>query len=294
MIMKTALAPDSIHRIIREASRPLEPVPTGATPSTEPLQGIRHISFDVYGTLLVSGVGDIGNSAPADRGAALEGVLRRLGGDTPSKDDLTEMFLATLRDQQSAARRAGALQPEVDIREVWMEFLRTATPTLVPTAEEIEETALRFETDVNPVWPMPGLEQTLAALSPRFAPFSIVSNAQFFTPCFFSALLGRSLDELGFDPGSCVWSFREREAKPSPRLFERLLSRLGGDLRPEHVLYVGNDRLNDVAAARSAGLRTALFAGDKRSLRLREGHPECADAHPDLILTSLDQLPGLV
>ena len=41
----------------------------------------------------------------------------------------------------------------------------------------------------------------------------------------------------------------------------------------ERVLFVGNDMLNDVAAAAAVGLRTALFAGDQRSLRLREKDP---------------------
>ena len=54
----------------------------------------------------------------------------------------------------------------------------------------------------------------------------------------------------------------------------------GGELRvgalgkngvaPGEVLYVGNDMLNDVYAAGQVGFRTALFAGDQRSLRMRQ------------------------
>ena len=40
-----------------------------------------------------------------------------------------------------------------------------------------------------------------------------------------------------------------------------------------------------------AGLRTALFAGDARSLRLRRDDPRCAAVCPDLVLTGLSQLP---
>jgi len=54
---------------------------------------------------------------------------------------------------------------------------------------------------------------------------------------------------------------------------------------------VGNDRLNDIAAAARLGMRTALFAGDARSLRWRRGDPRCAGVVPDLIVTHWRQLP---
>ena len=55
---------------------------------------------------------------------------------------------------------------------------------------------------------------------------------------------------------------------------------------------VGNDVRNDILAARRAGLRGALFAGDARSLRLRRDDPACAGLEPDLVLTELPQLPA--
>jgi putative hydrolase of the HAD superfamily len=44
-------------------------------------------------------------------------------------------------------------------------------------------------------------------------------------------------------------------AKPDRRCFERLVERLR--LEPEEVIYVGDDPLLDVEAARAAGLATA-------------------------------------
>jgi putative hydrolase of the HAD superfamily len=283
-------ANDPLIALIRSQSTPFEPIPTGLAASESTLEGIRHISFDVYGTLIASGVGDIGNSAPADRGTALLSTLKRVStGTLPDPAFLEETFLGEIRSAQEKSQSAGALRPEVEIREVWKHFLNKVG---IPSVEEskLEEFALRFELAVNPVWPMPGLVETLRGLSPSFAPFSIVSNAQFFTPLLFPALLGQSLSDLGFEESLCVWSYQKREAKPSPRLFEDLLNRLGPSFHPSEVLYVGNDRLNDVSAAKKAGLRTALFAGDQRSLRLRENHPDCRGIEPDWILTSLGQL----
>ena len=59
----------------------------------------------------------------------------------------------------------------------------------------------------------------------------------------------------------------------------------------DEVLYVGNDMLNDMTPASRVGFRTALFAGDARSLRMREGDPRVAGVAPDLVLSSLAELP---
>ena len=53
---------------------------------------------------------------------------------------------------------------------------------------------------------------------------------------------------------------------------------------------VGNDLLNDIAAAARCGCRTALFAGDTRSLRLRTDNLECARLKPDCVISDLQQL----
>ena len=58
----------------------------------------------------------------------------------------------------------------------------------------------------------------------------------------------------------------------------------------EQVLYVGNDLLNDVMAAASVGFRTALFAGDQRSLRWRSGDARVEGIQPDVVITHLPQL----
>ena len=47
---------------------------------------------------------------------------------------------------------------------------------------------------------------------------------------------------------------------------------------------------NDIYPAHAIGFQTALFAGDRRSLRLRADDARCADLKPDLVLTDLEQL----
>ena len=123
----------------------------------------------------------------------------------------------------------------------------------------------------------------------------IVSNAQFFTPALFSALLGGDLAGLGFHPRLLFYSYRCGRAKPGRFLFERSREALAAvGVTAGEVLYIGNDMLNDVRPAGEVGFRTALFAGDERSLRRRNGDRRVAGVVPDLVLTDLDQLTQCV
>ncbi len=119
----------------------------------------------------------------------------------------------------------------------------------------------------------------------------IVSNAQFFTPLLFEAYLSRTLAELGLEATLCSWSWQLGEAKPSKSMFTGPLNALARDgIQPDEVLYVGNDMLNDIRTASLCGCRTALYAGDARSLRLREDDPRCQGVAPTAIINSLHQL----
>ncbi|MDR0472421.1 MAG: HAD family hydrolase, partial [Treponema sp.] len=56
--------------------------------------------------------------------------------------------------------------------------------------------------------------------------------------------------------------------------------------------FVGNDMLSDVYGAMGAGFQGILFAGDTRSLRLREDNPLIGHLRPTRIIRSLAELAG--
>ena len=273
--------------LIRRLSTPLAPRPVaGCLPSLRPISGVRGVLLDVYGTLLISAAGDIGSGAASGetRNAAMAAALSDAGlpHAAPGARDMVAALEAAIRAAHAEARRRGVAHPEVELRELWRGLLPGAGPAAV------ERAAVSYECRTNPVWPMPGAAAAVAALQAR-GPVGIVSNAQFFTPLVLAALL----PELRVDPRLAVWSFAQREAKPSPRLFATAAARMARHwrLQPREIVMVGNDMRNDLLGARAAGLRTALFAGDARSLRLRRDDPRCAAVHPDLVLTHLSQLP---
>ena len=205
--------------------------------------------FDVYGTLLASAAGELHP----------EPELRSLIAE--------------------AHARSPHPFPEVEIREIHA----TRHPEL--TREEIEALALRHERAVNPVEAMPGAVETLHGLKARGLVTGLVSNAQFYTLPELERCLG-SIGALGIARELCVFSYQHLRAKPDVHLYkvarQRLLER---GIDAAETLYVGNDVRNDIEPAARARFRTALFAGDARSLRLRGKTPE--DCGADLVITDL-------
>jgi putative hydrolase of the HAD superfamily len=150
--------------------------------------------------------------------------------------------------------------------------------------------ALAFELIVNPVFPMPGLLNLVQQAREKCC-LGIISNAQFFTPMLLEKFLTASLEKSGFDPDLLIFSYQTNYAKPSEHLFRLAADRLEKrGISPSETLYLGNDMLNDILPAQKSGFKTALFAGDKRSLRLRQDDERCRDIVPDIVITGLLQL----
>ncbi len=283
---------------IRDLSYPLEPKATELTPRLDRLQGLRAVLFDVYGTLVISASGDIAAGEETKNAEAFHAALEQAGLVSRPLEAHAQgqaRLVEAIRASHARSRAQGIEYPEVDIVAIWAEVLARLPD--VPSADmhALRVAAVEYECRENPVWPMPGAAATLASLGEQGLRLGIVSNAQFYTPLMLQALLGATPEELGFLPDICAWSYQHGEAKPATGLYERVLGVLAHDhgIQPNQVLYVGNDRLKDVWPAARLGCRTALFAGDRRSLRLREDDARCRNVEPDLVVTALDQIARL-
>lgn len=289
-----------LTRIIQEAQTPMQPLETDLEPCLGPMEHVRGVIFDVYGTLLISGVGDISLAADQDRDAPLKEAVEAVGFSWIQEDleGLSEKFHETIKKHQVAEQeeREDLEFPEVEIREVWESFLedRLGNHELEGelSLDRVAEVAVRYELSVNPVALMPGIVELLQALQARQLPMSIISNAQFFTPFMMEALLEKPLEDLGLDPLLHVWSFREREGKPSKALYEKAAELWESHYQalPEQLLYIGNDIRNDIWPASRVGFSTGLFAGDARSLRQRKEDLNCQHVKPDFVFTHLSQV----
>ncbi len=312
---------DSLIALIQQHSRPLEPIPTDTTPRLRRLPDIRAVLFDVYGTLLVSGSGDVGVGATdADRAAMAESACRAANvGTRLTGEQLVRRLHAEIRREHQRRRAEGEAYPEVEIVEIWRRVLadrvdservgaktpagieppESCPPESCPPESELwrqrQQLAVEYELRINPVWPMPDARACLRRLREGGLRLGIVSNAQFFTPLMWEATAGCSLDASGFDPTLQYFSYQHGFAKPGTGLYQLAAIQLAEfGLKPAQVLYLGNDLRNDIAPASRVGFRTALFAGDQRSLRWRVGDALVKGIEPDVVVNCLRQLGELL
>lgn len=289
---------DDLITRIHALTSPLTPEPTGLKPCIDPLDDIRAVLFDVYGTLVISGCGDIGLTCkPLDgmqvRPNFFRQALSSIGLDIsllPDDFDGTVALNKIIATNHSVSRSQGVDYPEVDILAVWLALLSELN--LAIPEHEIRCLAVEYEFRSNLVWPMPGLTKVIKAINEQGLVLGIVSNAQFYTPIMLNAFLGCDIAAGGFDPRCCAWSYQHLVGKPSTRIYEPALAALDHyhGIGPEQVLYVGNDLRNDIWPASQLGCHTALFAGDARSLRLRKEDTHLKNVHPDRVFTNLEHV----
>lgn len=284
----------ALSEVIRRTARPLTPLPTRESPRLTYIPDVRAVLFDIYGTLLVSACGELELTVPDVRGQLLADALRAMSITPPTAcGAATEWLHEAIRQAHAEARRQGVDAPEVDIRTIWQAVWRrwSAAERTLPPHVDVERLALEYELRVNPVWPMPHAKECLRTLKRRGLFAGLVSNAQFFTPLLLTTLLEQPLSEAGLAVDLQFYSYEHGWAKPSTYLYELARQQLQErGISPPQVLLVGNDMRNDVWPAARLGFRTALFAGDRRSLRWRRGDPDVADCRPDLVVVNLSEL----
>ncbi len=270
----------------------LSVIETNMTPLIYYDPDIKAVLFDIYGTLLISEAGDIGLTA-LDQGEDRLFTIESLNDKREIRfNRIKSILLERIKAHHECIKNESTWiqYPEVDIISLWDEVFQILDFREY-NADILSTTALNFEVFSNKVWLMPGIVPLFEFFRGKSFLLGIVSNAQFYTPLLFEHLLGKSLKELGFEEKFISWSFQVQCGKPDPRIFKNPLihlNRMG--IENHEILYVGNDMLNDVVTASVLGLKTALFAGDRRSLRMREEDTRVMDISPNYIITELNQL----
>lgn len=278
------------------------------------IKDIRVVFFDIYGTILLSAEGEIGstlysykrNSKQIEQhfaSACREACKKIFSCDQPIEhfDRFHHHYLAAIRATHIQLKEEGIATPEVEIRDIWRTILTeqqrqlTIDSTLL-TAERIAAFAITLELLTNPAQLSPHINETLMSMKQAGFTLGIISNAQFYTPLIVSHLIGKSLPALGFNPALCYWSYEQRVAKPAISCFEQsavAAERLTG-ATVDQMLYIGNDLRNDIIPAAAVGMRTCLYCGDKRSLRLYPERTDINRQRADTWLSDYRQLHALL
>lgn len=293
-----SLRGDLIQRI-KKLSTPLKPDPPSVEHNLKKLSGIKAVVLDVYGTMFISGTGDISLAGEGDSSQAIMDALNAVGFEinaTNITDELANIYDEAVKDFMNQRKQEGIDFPEVDIVAIWSKVLdQLVQKNLLkgPVNEtQIRQFCVEYECRSNPIWPMPELKETLSTIREEEYSLGIVSNSQFYTPLMFDAMLESSVEELGFNENLSVWSYQQLIGKPSLMLYEVLRKNVEANepFDVENILYVGNDMLKDIYPADKLGLKTALFAGDSRSYKPRKDDARCKNVIPDVTLTEFKQL----
>ena len=325
----------SYLRIVQKFSQPQTPLPTDMVRRLRCLKEVKAVFFDIYGTLFISCSGDIGVPLPGLDGTPaaeqhqetpknqLAHVLgkrffelfpaglndrrsplaERLVGMQRQNEDtypqcgqlLMESFRSQVQKVHRIRKKEGIPWPEVDVRDIWQSVVGESHVVSNGNDRLIDQWAIEYEVRINPVWPMPNANDCIDQLGSANLTLGIISNAQFYTPLLFPALLDKQLEDFEIASEMQYYSYRCGRAKPDPWMYQQAsetLAQIG--IIPSQTLYVGNDMRNDILPASQVGFRTALVATDRRSLRLREGDPSVAHITPDLVVTNLSDLVDCV
>ncbi len=280
----------------------IKPIPTGFKPNYSVDRSIKAVIFDIYGTLLVSSSGDVDkaemniHNLETALGASNIDVV---GEGNNALEHILHDFEYTINICHREAKKNNVPFPEIDILSIWeIVLLHARRKRLVHFNGDanIMRMTVVFEFLSNKVFPMPDMKNTIHKIEQNSLPLGIVSNAQFYTPVLMNYFLNSkvSLEEqiCNFDPNLTIFSYKLGRGKPDTMLFEELIPTLDQKygLKPANVLFVGNDMLKDIYASSKVGFKTALFAGDQRSLRLRSDDERVKGLSPDFIITELKQI----
>lgn len=291
-------------------SEVLQPVPTSLMPRYSKKGTIKACIFDIYGTLLISSSGDIDQAEVTTenlRQALQVSGIELLEYNGNRKDNVLQYILDefqnTIKQVHKSRIEQNIVYPEIDIIEVWKEVIDVAVRNKwlrLNGNSSLKSLTFVFELLSNKVFPMPGMKKVITELHKKNIVLGIISNAQFYTPILMNFYLENEFEEKEFikyfDPDLTVYSYKNQKAKPDTTLFEGLVPVLNKkyNINPDEVLFIGNDMYKDIYPANKTGFSTALFAGDKRSLRLREDKPEVKGLQPQHVVTLLEQLLEII
>jgi putative hydrolase of the HAD superfamily len=297
-----------IQKFLSESAE-MKPAPTLLKPFIRLDPAIKAFIFDVYGTILVSASGDIDESVISIENlkAAMDASGIELVKSLPEPQlilaEILEDFKERIRNYHQVNRSEDIPYPEINILEIWEEIIMHfyyRNHLLLNGPLCIKCFTFIFEVLSNRIYPMPGMKEVINLLAKKQFPLGIISNAQFYTPVILNFFLHGTISEseqvMPFDADLTVFSYQYKRSKPDAYLFELMKKqcRQKFGIYADEILFIGNDMFRDIFPARLAGFKTVLFAGDTKSLRLRQEKAELKKITPDYIITDLHQILKII
>ncbi len=286
-----------------------------AKPHLVRLPQVRVVAWNVYGTLLNIVTGQVVFEHPNKfvMDIALDKTVQefKMWGSMSRKPGQPSEYMREIYDrvmsEQRLAPSPGEKHPEIVADRVWEAIVKKLlqkeykwdTAMYGPLAEYSRKIAYFFHASLQGTACYPGAAAALEHVQGAGLRNGLIADAQPFT----LVQLARGLAaehpaaraEALFDRSLRALSFEQGGRKPSERLFKHFAQQLGAlGLAAPQVLHVGSRIAEDLAPAKKLGMRTALFAGDKESLKVTAEQLKDPATRPDVLLTELPQIADVV
>ena len=254
---------------------------------------ITTILFDIYGTLIDIGTdeSDMGAyealskwleykyiylSADQIKWFYREEFARRIGTEAARKKLEEDVFKSIIDEFEARMASRQEMHPDADVREVFKSIImRVAQRTPEELAHMATDLSHLFRAMTRKrIFLYPTVKPALEQMQKKYR-LGIVSNAQ---EAFTMPELGLYRLEPFFE--SIVLSSQVGVKKPNSRIFARALSELG--VKPEKVVFVGNDMEADMLGASKVGMKT-IYMLEKNKM----GQPP-RGVSPDAIVSDVN------
>jgi hypothetical protein len=286
-----------------------------ARPFLERLPDVRVVTWGVYGTLLAIAekelhfvhpnafIMDLALDKTIQEFKMWKAMTRKPG--KPS--EYMRLLYTNALDELRMLPAAGEKHPEIQVEKIWEMIVNKLLQNEYEfdgaffgfVAEYSRKIAYFFHASMQGTACYGGAAEALRAVASAGLSQGLLGDGQTFTCVqLHRGLRGQDarLELNALIPTTRrVLSAEVRARRPSERLFKEMLNRLAKeDISPGEVLHVGNTLERDVAPAKRLGMRTALFAGDKRSVEASAEQMKQPNLRPDVLLTELPQIANVV
>lgn len=271
---------------------------------------VKAVMWNVYGTLLSIPAGELQFEHPLDfvMDAALDKTIqefkmwqsmsRKPGAPAAYMKELYNRALSTVRLTGGGEIVSERIWDDI-VKKLLQKDYQFDVGTYGALNEFVQKIAYFFHASIQGTGPYPGAAEALRSVADAGKVQGLLADGQCFTPA--QIVKAMRPDDPGFDIDATfpaklrILSCAYKTKKPSEALFGAALEALGErNIEPREVLHVGSHILRDIVPAKRAGMRTALFAGDKNSLHATPDQLKDPQQRPDVLLTDLTQILNVV
>lgn len=296
--------------------RVMPPKPVKARPSIRPLDGVRAVLWDGYGTLLRTPDGgfELFPDPEVRLQVALDKTIHEFNMWNSMYRKPGPPWQSMIGQYRDYVERLGMAAPklsgdytDVNLTVVWAQIINRLFDKDYTYDRDIygdvpalaEKVAYFFHCNLQATEARAGAFETMLQLHQAGIMQGIVADGQVFTIVqLLRGLLDQGLNvpvQEYLRPSLTLFSCQMGIRKPSRSLFRYAVEQLSAEgLGPEEVVHVSCRLETDLVPARGVGMKTALLACEKTGLEAPANLIKDPQSRPDRLLTDIRQITSVV